>query len=350
MIELIIYFCASVMLSLLIFRVFLTKNKYVGIYDIPNKRKIHDEKILKIGGIGVLFVFLLLLSIFRLVNQEFLFIMNKIEGQVFLATVFLIIGGLIDDIVGMNAPKKLFFQIISISIIINAGFYISLSSNYLVNIVLSFAFFVLVINSMNLIDGIDGLSSGIFILFVFSVITLCLYLSIIDSKYYILIAIFMGSILGFFITNFPPAKLFLGDVGSMLLGWISAVSIVYLSLYFDDNFKKVCLISLLSLPFYDVFFVALKRYQSSNKSFLHRISSIVYPDKNHIHHLLLNNGYSIKKSLSILLSFYAFCLLITMIAFFINSMYLVSFLLVLILNIIFRKYFEHKTNIMEPKA
>ena len=67
-----------------------------------------------LGVIGVLFTFLLLLCIFRFINQEFLFVMNKVEGQVFLATVFLIIGGLIDDIAGMNAPKKLFFQIISI--------------------------------------------------------------------------------------------------------------------------------------------------------------------------------------------------------------------------------------------
>ena len=77
MIELIIYFSVSILVSIFTFRIFLTKSKYVNIYDIPNKRKIHDEKKLKIGGIGVLFTFLLLLCVYRFMNQEFLFIMNN---------------------------------------------------------------------------------------------------------------------------------------------------------------------------------------------------------------------------------------------------------------------------------
>ena len=160
----------------------------------------------------------------------------------------------------------------------------------------------------------------------------------------------MGSIVGFFITNFPPAKLFLGDVGSQLLGWISAVSVIYLSSYFEGSIQKVFLVSLLSLPFYDVFFVAMRRFQNCRKSFIYKISSIVYPDKNHIHHLLLNYGFSTKEALLLLLLFYLLCSILCIISFFVDRLYLITFILIFILNLFFRKYFENKTNNMDSIA
>ena len=79
-------------------------------------------------------------------------------------------------------------------------------------------FFIITINSMNLIDGIDGLSSGIFIIFCLSMLVVLQFIPVIDPQYFILISIFLGAITSFFIINYPPAKIFLGDTGALAIG------------------------------------------------------------------------------------------------------------------------------------
>ena len=93
-----------------------------------------------------------------------------------------------------------------------------LFNNYLFNVIVTTCLFILIINSMNLIDGIDGLSSSLFLLFSLFVILSNNYLDIFSSKYFIVCVIFLGSLLAFIVFNFPPAKVFLGDTGSQLLG------------------------------------------------------------------------------------------------------------------------------------
>jgi len=171
------------------------------------------------------------------------------------------------------------------------------------------------------------------------------HLSIINPKYYIIISIFMGSVLGFFILNFPPAKLFLGDAGSQLFGWVSAISIIYLSLQFNNNALKVFLLSFISLPFYDVFFVSFRRFYScKDLSVIKRCISIVQPDKRHIHHLFLIYGFSFKHSLLLLLLFYFINLAICILSFFTIGAYIFTFMFILILNIALRIFFEFKIN------
>ena len=186
MTELLLYFISSILFSLFIFRFLLVRNnrdkKFLNIYDHPNERKIHKEKILKVGGIGILFSSLFMLCVYRLINEESFFQMTLIESQILISTIFLILGALVDDLVGINAPKKLFFQFIAIAIIIKSGFIFSLSDNIYFNIPITIGFYILVINSMNLIDGIDGLSSSLFILFSLSMIFLSFYLSALNPS------------------------------------------------------------------------------------------------------------------------------------------------------------------------
>jgi len=284
-----------------------------------------------------------MLCIYRLINEEVFFQMTLIESQILISTIFLILGALVDDLVGINAPKKLFFQFIAIAIIINSGFILSLSANIYFNILITTAFYVLVINSMNLIDGIDGLSASLFILFSLSVIVLSFYLLALDSKYYILIVIFIGSVISFLFLNFHPAKIFLGDTGSQLLGWILAVSIVYFSSFYEYNYQRIYLLSFLSLPFYDVIFVIIKRFYQSSGNLFTKLRRVVYPDQNHIHHLLLKSRFTSLQSMMLLVCFYALCLAITMIPIFFNAYYLIIFIIVLCLNILFRLFFEIKS-------
>ena len=131
----IIYFISTVMFTLLVYKLLLSNGNYLNLYDYPNERKIHREKILKVGGIGIIFSCLFMLSVYRLMFEELLFEMTIFESQIFFSTIFLVIGGLIDDLVSLNAPQKLFFQLTAIFIIIKSGFILSLSTDFYINII-----------------------------------------------------------------------------------------------------------------------------------------------------------------------------------------------------------------------
>ena len=249
----IIYFIISMVSTLLIFKLLINNGNYLNLYDYPNERKIHKEKILKIGGIGIIFSSLLVLLVYRVMNEQVLLSMTESESQILFSTMFLILGGFFDDLININAYQKLFFQLIAIVIIIKSGLMFSLSNYYYLDLAITMIFFIVVINSMNLIDGIDGLSSGIFIVFCLNMIIVISLIPFLSQQYFILISIFLGSIFAFFFINIPPAKIFLGDAGSQLLGWIMAISIVHLSSFFNYNYQKLYLLSFISIPFYDVF-------------------------------------------------------------------------------------------------
>ena len=295
MIQLAPYFFISITFTIFLFKMLMKEsNNFFKIYDYPNNRKIHDHKILKIGGIGIIFSSLFVLLLYRLINGEKLFEVNEVELSFIFSTFLLLCGALFDDLIGINAPKKLFFQLIAIFSIVNSGLVFEVFNNNLVNFIVTSILFVLIINSMNLIDGVDGLSVSLLLVFIFFALLVSFYLPILDSKYYIVITIFLGSFVTFLLFNFPPAKIFLGDTGSQLLGWLFALFVIHFSSYFDYPSQKIYVLSFVSLPFYDVFFVMFKRFYLSNSSLLKRIVRIVKPDQNHIHHLLLKSNFSHK--------------------------------------------------------
>ena len=175
------YLFISILIASCMFKLFISNNtmhQYLDLYDYPNNRKIHNKKVLKIGGIVILFSSLLVLIIYRLLNQEYVLQISVEELDLFISGLFIFLGAIMDDIIGINAPKKLFFQFISILILINSGYLFDLFNSYLFNVVVTICIFILIINSMNLIDGIDGLSSSIFLLFCLFVILSNNYLDI----------------------------------------------------------------------------------------------------------------------------------------------------------------------------
>ena len=344
MIQLAIYFFISSIFTTLLFKILMIENnKFFRIYDYPNNRKIHKEKILKIGGIGIIFSSLFVLLLYRFINGENLFAIDHSESLFVLSTFFLISGALFDDIIGINAPKKLFFQFIAISTIVSSGFILEIFSNHLSNNILTFILFILIINSMNLIDGVDGLSVSLLLVFIFFSLIISCYIPILNSKYHIIISIFSGAFFSFLLFNFPPAKIFLGDTGSKSLGWIFALFVIHSASLFDYPIQKLYVLSFVSLPFYDVFFVMFKRFYYSNSSFFERMIRVVKPDQNHIHHLLLRSNFSHKDCTLLLTSFYFVCSCISIIPILINKFYLLVFVVVLVLNILFRIFFEYKS-------
>ena len=345
MVHLTTYFFISFIFAIILFKMLMKEsNIFLKIYDYPNDRKIHNYRILKIGGIGIIFTSLFVLLLYRLINGEKLFEVSSSELSLIFSTFLLLCGALFDDLIGINAPKKLFFQLIAIFSIVNSGLVFEVFNDNIANFIVTTILFILIINSMNLIDGVDGLSVSLFLVFTFFALLVSSYLHMLDPKYYIVISIFLGSFFAFLSFNFPPAKIFLGDTGSQLLGWLFALFIIHFSSYFDYPSQKLYVLSFISLPFYDVFFVMLKRFYLSSSGLFERIVRIVKPDQNHIHHLVLKSNFTHKDCTLLLVCFYFLLSSISIIPILIERFYLLIFVVVLVLNILFRIFFEYKSN------
>jgi len=256
---------------------------HVGALDIPNKRKVHKEAMPRLGGLAIYIGFIVGYILFGTMSLR----MNAI----LIGSFIIILTGVFDDIKPMNAKVKLLFQIIAASVVaiygeillkdLSAfGFHISFGNfSYLITIL----FIVGIINCINLIDGLDGLAAGLS-----SIYFLTIGIVIVGWKNTfgldaIITFIMLGSTLGFLCHNFNPAKIFMGDTGSMFLGYIIAIIALL-------GFKNVTLttllvpIGLLAIPIMDTILAIIRRIINKKP--------ITMPDKQHFHHQLLGMGLS----------------------------------------------------------
>src|SRR5215467_6500667 len=189
------------------------------LFDVPDERKIHKVPVPSLGGVGIFGGFLLasLLSISSKQNYEFQYF--------FAAAVIIFFLGLKDDLVVLSASKKFVGQVVAASILIHLGGIRITSMHGLfgfneisdgVSIALSYLTIIVVINSFNLIDGVDGLAGTLGLL---TMLLFGMYFFAIQMPAYSLLAFAMaGSLLAFLIFNHHPAKIFMGDSGSLMLG------------------------------------------------------------------------------------------------------------------------------------
>lgn len=255
---------------------------HVNALDIPNKRKVHKEPIPRLGGIAIYIGFLF--------GYLFYLELSRVMVSILIGSFIIILTGIVDDIKPLPAKYKLIGQIIASLIVVFYGNIrlqdISAFGYYIdFKIFAPFVTIILIlacINCMNLIDGLDGLASGISSIYFLTVgiITIFVMSNIFN---YNLCFIMLGSCLGFLVHNFNPAKIFMGDSGSMFLGFIIGV----ISLL---GFKNITLTSffipfmVIAIPFLDTAFAILRRALKKE--------SITTPDKFHIHHQLLNMNFS----------------------------------------------------------
>jgi UDP-GlcNAc:undecaprenyl-phosphate GlcNAc-1-phosphate transferase len=264
-----------------------------GFLDIPQTRKIHDHPIPRLGGIAIILSFLISLFfafiIFKLLRDVFLF---KALGLL-TAVALLILLGLIDDIRGIRPLLKLFWQIMIGWVLFSFGFRINFLTNpfsgqemqipNLLSLILTIIWVVGTINAVNLIDGLDGLAAGIVFISGACLLFVGLYLK--TSITVILLSILCANTLGFLYYNFPPAKIFLGDIGSMFLGLILAVTgLVGLQYKVVTAVALIIPICALAIPIYDTVLAMWRR--------LLKKGSIFIADKRHLHHRLLELGFS----------------------------------------------------------
>lgn len=262
------------------------------LYDIPDERKVHTRPVVSLGGVGIFGGFLLaaLLSIQGYMNPEFQYF--------FAAALVIFFLGLKDDLMVLSATKKFIGQVIAASILIHLGG-IRLDSMHGLfgfeqvpegfGLALSYLTIIVVINSFNLIDGVDGLAASLGIL---TLTVLGVYFFAINQQAYALLGFAMaGSLVAFMIFNHHPAKIFMGDSGSLMIGLVNAIMII--------KFINVANTPLVAFPVQSAaavgFAVLIVPLLDTLRVFSIRIMngrSPFTPDRNHVHHLLLDRGLS----------------------------------------------------------
>lgn len=301
--------------------------------DTPLRRSVHTKSFPRLGGIAVVVSFMaIFLFVFITDNAFKADFSSQINLRGFLAAVLLLVVlGVWDDIRAIKPAFKLMTQSAVGLILFWSGLRIEVFTNpfggefqlnFLISLFITIFWIVGVINAINLIDGIDGLASGVICVASFFLFLISSYLNIYVAM--ILLAILCGSTLGFLFYNFPPAKIFLGDTGSMFLGLIIAIT----PLLGRQN-KVVTTITLLipmctlAIPISDTFLAIFRRMSKKG--------SIFIADKKHLHHRFLHLGMTQKQ---VVIMFYLFTAYFSLIAFlfvFIPDAY--AFLLLILLGI-----------------
>ena len=278
-----------------------------GQVDNPDGvRKMHSRPIPLAGGIAILISSIVALiaiqalgwSIGNASEEEWTFLAGLLASSIFICTL-----GVVDDRVLLRGRYKLGGQLIAVGILVASGVVVrsfNLFGTHVELGILAIPFTVMwllgAINSLNLIDGMDGLLSSIGL-----IICCTLALMAITSGHTttaFLAITLAGALAGFLCFNFPPASVFLGDAGSMLIGLVIGVLSIHGSLKGPAAVALSVPIAVLTIPFFDTL-AAIARRKLTGKS-------IYFADREHLHHCLLRRGFSSRRTL---LCVSCFCLL-----------------------------------------
>lgn len=267
----------------------------VGAVDVPkDNRRMHDHPIPRMGGLAIFFGFTLSVLIFIPLTTE-------LRGML-LGSVVIVILGILDDIFALPALPKFFVQILAALIAVLHGNRIEFLSNPNIfsqdlfwelgwlAIPITVLWIVGITNAVNLIDGLDGLACGVST--ISSMTLLVIALIVAEPDVALLMGALSGACIGFLPYNLNPAKIFMGDTGSTFLGFILAVVSI------QGLFKFYAIISfavpflMLGLPIFDTCFAILRRVSHGQ--------SPMSPDRGHIHHRLIDMGFSQKQAVAVL--------------------------------------------------
>lgn len=314
---------------------FCRKNR---LYDVPDERKVHHAAIPRLGGISflpsMLLAAIIMLLAFESITGEDKIVVNQWTASCMISLLIIYAVGITDDVVGLKAKTKFVFQIIAASLLPISGLYINNLYGFCgvgeIPFYVGFPLTVLCIafidNAMNLIDGIDGLAAALAFIalggFLYGFYCIGLYI------YCILIAGLMGILLAYMYYNLfgrveKGLKIFMGDSGSLTLGFMLSFFIVKFSMRRPDlipdgkyalsllgtslPYEQVCLAfayTLLIVPTFDVFRVIIVR--------LRHHTPIFNPDKRHLHHKFLAMGMTQHQALASIIGLQLFYIVINM--------------------------------------
>ncbi|MDC8105681.1 MULTISPECIES: glycosyltransferase family 4 protein [Chryseobacterium] len=306
-----------------------------NLMDEPGVRSSHLRKIPNLGGIAIFYSIGICTSIFA-------YELFDLYKFLFASLLILLYVGVMDDIVVMRAYKKLVAQIVVSTLIVIGsdirirnlfGIFGIYELEYVVSVIFSVITFIVLINAFNLIDGIDGLAGG------YSVICSALF----GISYYrlgeynyplvVLSVVIIGAVLAFLyynLSNYRTNKIFMGDTGSMLLGFLLAfTSICFIDIFIDKKLPDIPRYHLQSAPAIAVAILILPIVDTLNVIFvrLWNKKSPFDADKNHIHHKLLKLDFTHRRSGFYIVVYYLF---IVMVAYFLRHINVNLLLLVIL--------------------
>ena len=313
-----IYLLVAFLLSLVCGMVFtpliLDFCKRKRLYDIPNERKIHKNAIPRMGGISffpsMLIAFLVILMYVPLANKYNLSV-NIWSAVFFIGLMVIYFTGIIDDLVGLNAPTKFIIQIATGCLLPFCGLYINNLYGLFgigeipayIGIPLTIFIMVLIDNAINLIDGIDGLAAGLSIIALMGFLAYFIHYQVFVHTYSLLVAGVIGALIAFLYFNLfgkpeRNTKIFMGDSGSLSLGFVLGFLFIKCASNNTEIWQTrpealLVPLTLLFVPIADVMRVTLYRLVHHKPLFS--------ADKNHIHHKLMKSGLSQHQTLVLIL-------------------------------------------------
>lgn len=269
-----------------------------GAVSEPNERSMHTKAMPLAGGAAIVIGFMITIIIIGLLQGDFerAHFISFVGGGLLISLV-----GYLDDIYDLNAKIKLFFQILAALIVVFSGMNIEVLTwpfvlggvaqlGPTINKVATVIWIIGITNALNLIDGLDGLATGIS-----SIASLALlFISIVyGNPIAILVtATLAGACLGFLPHNFNPASIFMGDTGSTFLGFILAVVSIEGLIKSYTAIALVIPIIILGLPIFDTSFAIIRRLATGKP--------VMMADRGHLHHRLVDKGYSHKRAVVML--------------------------------------------------
>lgn len=266
--------------------------KKVGAMDVPkDDRRMHHNPIPRMGGLAIFLGFLISVLIFQKLQLS-----SELQG-ILLGAVIILILGVLDDIMTLRALPKFLVQIVAAVIVVIYGCRIDHFLGWALpdwlSYPLSVIWIVAITNAINFIDGLDGLAAGVSAISAGTMLIVALLLVPDPTAMVcaILLAALVGACVGFIPYNFNPATIFMGDTGSTFLGFMLA------SISIFGLFKTYAVISfavpflVLGLPIFDICFAVIRRVAHGQ--------SPMHADRGHVHHRLIDMGFSQKQAVAI---------------------------------------------------
>ncbi len=286
-----IFIGLSFLLSIIAMPIIIKLCNSLQIFDYQNSRKIHTGNISRLGGIGIVVPFFICCVAYLYFNDQEFF---SLHLHLLIAGFIIFAFALIDDLVNLPAIVKLLGQLLASAIVVfNDVRFTQIFSFHLptfLSYFITFFWIVALINAFNLIDGLDGLCGSLSFT---TITTVGILFALSHNSVSVFCFILAASILGFLCFNWPPAKLFMGDNGSQFLGFIIAIMPIYNSVDYLEFNKVFMMIILTSIPSFDFIAAIWRRLRDKRP--------IMSADSSHLHHKLLNLGYTKQQALYLLL-------------------------------------------------
>ena len=272
----------------------------LGAVDVPEDRKVHERTTPTLGGVAIYASIMIGIGVYLLVADHR--VSSDILGIILGATVIFAFG-VADDIRGLSPLSKLFGQILGAGVLVVMGVQIQnihipgapvISLSPELSVVVSLIWVIAFINIINLIDGLDGLAAGITCIAAVSMFYFATQTgtgsAFVDAA--VISIVIAGATLGFLRYNFYPASIFMGDSGSMLLGFLLGAITIQGVLKSIAAVALVVPLMAMAIPILDTGMAITRRIRKGNP--------ITHADKEHIHHRLLNMGHSQRQAVLLL--------------------------------------------------